>query len=131
MHTIAVRILENAAAAGTEAAAFSYDCLTPETARRLVARGSDIVPDFADAAARVIAAAELGILDSAKLRDTRIATLAQEVWSESFRAAWPAADVAALAMSIKPDGFDFDAHRASYEDMSEEELFAQTTDGES
>mgnify|MGYP000113615141 FL=1 len=97
MHTVAVKILESAAVAGTEAAAFSYDCLTPETARRIVARGSDIVPDFADAAARVIAAAELGILDSADLRGTRIAKLAEEVWSSAFRAAWPAEDVAALA----------------------------------
>jgi hypothetical protein len=97
MHTIAARILESARVAGTEAAAFSYDCLTPETARRIVARGSDIVPDFADAAARVIAAAELRILDSADLRGTRIERAATQAWAEAFRAAWPAEDVAVLA----------------------------------
>jgi hypothetical protein len=99
MHAIATTILALATMAGEEAAGREYDALTPETARALLRRGSDIVPDFAAAAARVIAAAELGILDSADLRGTRIAKLAEEVWSSAFRAAWPAEDVAALAAS--------------------------------
>ena len=116
MHTIAVRILESASVAGTEAAAFSYDALTPETARALLRRaGSDVVPDYADEAAREIVRASCArTVRDADLRDTRIAILATEAWARAFRAAWPAEDVARLAMTIEPDGFDFEAHRASY-----------------
>jgi hypothetical protein len=99
MTTTRTAILQNARIAGETAAAIEYDSLTPETARAILRRGSDIVPDYAGEAARVIAAAELGILDSADLRGTRIAKLAEEVWSSAFRAAWPAEDVAALAAS--------------------------------
>jgi hypothetical protein len=97
MHAIATTILALATMAGEEAAGREYDALTPETARAILRRGSDIVPDFADAAARVIAAAELGILDSADLRGTRIERAATQAWAEAFRAAWPAEDVAVLA----------------------------------
>ena len=121
MKTTRTTILDAARTAGDEAAAREYDALTPETARKL---RSDIVPDYAADVARAIVAAAFG-LDSEDVRGTRIAQLATETWSRAFRAAWPAEDVARLAMSIEPDGFDFEAHRATYEDMSEEALFAR------
>ncbi len=140
MHAIAAAIIANAIAAGTEAASFEYDALTPETARALLRRGSDIVPDYAGEAARIEAAAQLRIADPATLRDTRIATLATEAWARAFRDAWPAEAAAALAAQTEPGELlselralrvqrgatdSFEAHRASYEDMGEEELFSR------
>jgi hypothetical protein len=103
MHNVAATILDTARAAGEAAASFEYDALTPETARALLKRGSDIVPSYAGEAGREIAAAALGV-GAAALRDTRIATLATEAWSRAFRAAWPAEDVAALAAQDESDG---------------------------
>ena len=96
MHAIATTILALATMAGEEAAKREYDALTPETARALLRRGSDIVPDYAGEAAREIAASAFG-LDSADLRGTRIERAATQAWAEAFRASWPSEDVAALA----------------------------------
>ena len=86
-------IIRNACTAGTEAAAVEYDALTPGTARAL---RSDVVPDYAGDAARVIVSAAFG-LDSEDVRGTRIERAATQAWAEAFRAAWPAEDVARLA----------------------------------
>jgi len=98
MHAIAVRILENARIAGETAAAIEYDALTPETARAL---RSDVVPDYAAEAARIVASVVLGIAEPAVLRGTRIERAATQAWASAFRAAWPAEDVAALAAQIE------------------------------
>lgn len=92
-------ILASATMAGETAAEVEYDALTPETARALLRRaGSDVVPDYADEAAREIVRASCARnVRDADLRDTRIAILATEAWARAFRAAWPAEDVAALA----------------------------------
>ncbi len=92
-------ILASATMAGETAAEVEYDALTPETARALLRRaGSDVVPDYADEAAREIVRASCArTVRDADLRDTRIAILATEAWARAFRAAWPAEDVAALA----------------------------------
>lgn len=102
MHAIATTILALATMAGEEAAGREYDALTPETARALLRRaGSDVVPDYADEAAREIVRAQLARnVRDADLRDTRIAILATEAWARAFRAAWPAEDVAALAAQV-------------------------------
>lgn len=100
MHAIATKILATARLAGETAADVEYDSLTPETARALLKRGSDIVPDSAREAARVIAAAQLRIDDPAVLRDTKIETLATEAWARAFRAAWPASAVVDLAAAV-------------------------------
>ena len=97
MHAIATTILALATMAGEEAAGREYDALTPETARALLRRGSDVVPDYAGEAARVEAATQLKIADPADLRGTRIERVATQAWAAAFRAAWPAEDVAALA----------------------------------
>lgn len=93
-------IIRNARTAGTEAAAVEYDALTPETARAL---RSDVVPDYAADAARVIVSAAFSTadcpLDCEDVRGTRIVDAATQAWAEAFRAAWPAEDVAALAAS--------------------------------
>ena len=93
MHAIATTIIALATMAGTEAAFVEYDALTPETARAL---RSDVVPDYAEEAAREIVAAWLKITP-AEARDTRIATRATQAWASAFRASWPAKSVAALA----------------------------------
>ena len=97
MHVIATTIIALATMAGEGAAEREYDALTPETARALLRRGSDIVPDFAAEAGRAIAAEQFRIAEPSDLRGTRIATLATQAWAEAFRTAWPAEDVAALA----------------------------------
>ena len=97
MHAIATTILALATMAGEEAAKREYDALTPETARALLRRGSDIVPDYAGEAARIEAAAQLKIAEPAALRGTRIERAATQAWANAFRAAWPAEDAAALA----------------------------------
>lgn len=96
--TTRTEILASARTAGIEAAALCYDALTPETARAL---RSDVVPDYAGDAARVIVSAAFSTaarpLDCEDVRGTRIVDVATQAWAEAFRAAWPVADVAALA----------------------------------
>lgn len=94
--TTRAAILSDARTAGEAAASLCYDALTPETARAL---RSDVVPDYAEEAAREVVAAAFG-LDASDVRDTRIARLATEAWAAAFRAAWPAGDVAALAAQV-------------------------------
>ncbi len=141
MHTIAAEIIRNATAAGDAAAGIEYDSLTPETARAILRRGSDVVPDYAREAGEIgVCAAFSERFSREDVRDTRIATLAAEAWAKAFRAAWPAEDVAALAAQAEPGQVlselralraergatdSFEAHRASYEDMSEEQLFSR------
>ena len=100
MHAIATTILALATMAGEGAAEREYDALTPETARALLRRGSDIVPDFAAEAGRAIVAEQFRTDYPEDLRDTRIVTLATQAWAAAFRAAWPAEDVAALAAQV-------------------------------
>jgi hypothetical protein len=97
MHAIATTILALATMAGEEAAGREYDALTPETARAILRRGSDIVPDYAGEAARIEVASQFKIADPSSLRGTRIERAATQAWAEAFRAAWPAEDAAALA----------------------------------
>lgn len=139
MHAIAATIIKHATLAGETAADVEYDSLTPETARKLLASGRDIVPDYAREAAEVIVCAAFSERYSRQdVRDTRIATLATQAWAEAFRAAWPAEDVVTLAaqddilatlarIRAERDASGatdtFADHRATYEDETEEELF--------
>lgn len=118
MHTIAADILRRAATAGQIAAQTEYDAFTPETARALLRRGSDVVPSYASEAAEIEVTAAFGERYSRQdVRDTRLATLATEAWARAFRDAWPAEDVVKLAAQIEP------GDRGAYEDETEEELF--------
>lgn len=90
------QMVRDAVMTGETAARIEYESLTPETARALLASGRDIVPDYAEEAAREIASATLGCPLRA-VRDTRIAARLTDAWSRAFRAAWPAEDVVKLA----------------------------------
>lgn len=136
MHAIAATIIKHATLAGETAADVEYDSLTPETARKLLASGRDIVPDYAREAAEVIVCAAFSERYSREdVRDTRIATLATQAWSKAFRNTWRGEDVVTLAAQddilatlrrqrAAAGATDtFEDHRATYEDETEEELF--------
>ena len=82
-------ILASATMAGETAAEVEYDALTPETARALLRRaGSDVVPDYADEAAREIVRASCARKSTRRRRPSTAWRFTR--WSKgwSARRAW-------------------------------------------